>query len=113
MEGHLILVLFLLGIAGVLKKDNLVKKIIALNILNTSLIMLFVYLGSLSGDQVPILLRGVTNIVDPIPQALMLTDIVIGICVTALALVLVQKMYKSYKTLSLRRIEEVSKSEHD
>jgi multicomponent Na+:H+ antiporter subunit C len=103
---YLILALFLLGVWGLVRKDNMIKKVIALSLVNSSLIVAFVYLGSLSGSTAPILLRGVKDVVDPLPQALMLTAIVIGICLTALALVLVARIHRHYGTLNIRRIEQ-------
>jgi len=114
---YLILALFLLGIWGLVRKDNLIKKVIALNIVNSALIVLFVYMGSLSGSTAPILverlhpgegLRRLADIVDPLPQALMLTDIVIGICLTALALTLAARIYRRFGTLDIRRLEKAA-----
>jgi len=123
---YLILALFLIGIWGLVRKDNLIKKVIALNIVNSALIVLFVYLGSLSGSTAPILverlqrgarggeaqslegLRRVADFVDPLPQALMLTDIVIGICLTALALTLAARIYRCYGTLDIRLLEKAA-----
>jgi multicomponent Na+:H+ antiporter subunit C len=44
--------------------------------------------------------------VDPLPQALMLTAIVVGVCVMALALVLVYRLYARFRTLDVREIEQ-------
>jgi multicomponent Na+:H+ antiporter subunit C len=107
----LILLLFLLGVWGLIGKRNLIKKVISLSILNSALVILFVYLGSLSGATAPIMLPGVANVVDPLPQALMLTAIVIGISLTALALVLVAKIHRRYGTLDIRRIEGAPEQE--
>lgn len=89
------------------KKDNLIKKVIALNILDSSIIILSIYLGSLGGSTAPIMEKGVKDVVDPLPQALMLTVIVIGICLTAFALSLILRIYQRYKTLSISRIEKL------
>lgn len=105
MAGYLIIALFLLGIWGLIYKHNLIKKVIALNIINSAIVVLFVYQGSLSGQLAPILVEGVSNVVDPLPQALMLTAIVVGVCLTALALVLVYKIYQEYHTCDIRKIE--------
>jgi multicomponent Na+:H+ antiporter subunit C len=107
IAGYLMLALFLLGIWGILSKRNLIKKVIALSLINNSIIIMFVYLGSLSGKDAPILVAGIVDIVDPIPQALMLTAIVVGICITSLALALVYKMYQQYHTLDIVSIERI------
>jgi len=109
----LIIVLFLLGFWGLLSKRNLLKKIIALNILNSTVIVLFITMGSQSGESAPILVEGVRSIVDPLPQALMLTAIVIGVSVTAFGVCLVYKIFQKYGTLDMARIEREHLAEHE
>ena len=111
MAGLLIIILFILGIWGMVKKDNLIKKVIALNIFNSSIVIFFIYLGSRTGSTAPIMERGIKDIVDPLPQALMLTAIVIGISLTALALSFIVKIYRRYKTLSICKIQKKLKNE--
>jgi multicomponent Na+:H+ antiporter subunit C len=112
MPIYFIIILFLLGVWGMVTKDNLIKKVIALNILNGSIVILFVYLGSRTGSTAPIMEEGMKGMaVDPLPQALTLTAIVIGICLTALALSLVLRIYHQHGTLSTSRIEESSRNE--
>ena len=53
MAAYLILALFLLGLWGLLWKSNLIKKVISLSLINSALVILFVYLGSLSGSTGP------------------------------------------------------------
>lgn len=108
---YLIIAIFIVGIWGLVAKDNLIKKIIGLNILNSGIVLFFVYIGSFQGTTAPIMEKGIKDVVDPIPQALMLAAIVIGICLTALALALVLKLYQKYKTLSISQIEKMSKDE--
>ncbi len=113
MVPYLVLALFLLGIWGLIYKENLVKKVIALSLVNAAMVILFVWLGSLAGSSAPISLEPGAVAVDPLPQALMLTMIVIGISVTALALVLVVRIHRSFGTLDLRRIERAMKEEDE
>lgn len=110
-NGAMIFAIFLVGAWGLVVKRHLIKKVIALNIISSAIVILFIYLGSLQGASAPILVDGVSNIVDPIPQALMLTAIVVGVCTTALALVLAYKIYRVYQTLDLTEIER--NAEHD
>lgn len=108
MSWYLIAAIFVVGIWGVIAIPNLIKKVIALSIANSAIIVFFVYFGSLSGRTAPILSpdapAGVPP-VDPLPQALMLTAIVVGVCITALALALIYRLYKRYGTLDARAIE--------
>lgn len=110
---YLILTLLVIGAWGLLRKRNLIKKVIALNIINSAIVMLFLYGGSFSGNSAPILVEGVTDIVDPIPQALMLTAIVVGVCLTALALALIYLMYQRYHSLDIADIEAKMQHEYE
>lgn len=110
---YVIVALFVVGVWGLIRRRNLVKKVIALSIMNSAIVMLFIYGGSLSGTKAPILAEGVTDIVDPLPQALMLTAIVVGVCITALALALVYKIYQHYQTLDIAQIEHMIRQEDE
>ncbi|MDX9800039.1 MAG: cation:proton antiporter subunit C [Spirochaetia bacterium] len=105
----LIAALFIVGVCGLILAKNLVKKVIALGIINSTVIILFIYTGSFSGDLAPIILSGMENIVDPVPQALMLTAIVVGLCITALALALIYRLFQLYGSLDISEIEKKAK----
>jgi len=105
MATHISIVLLLIGLYGLMAKRNLIKKIMGLYILDSGVILYFVSVGYRSGASAPILDKGVEKVVDPIPQALMLTAIVIGICVTALALSIAVKIYEKYKTLDIEELK--------
>jgi len=110
IERILLLILFLVGFSGILIKKNIVKKIIGLNILNSAVVMFFIVEGRTVGERSPILDPGVSNVVDPVPQALMLTAIVIGVCITALALALAFRLYKAAGSFD---IDTIKASLHD
>lgn len=101
----LLLLLFLLGFYGLIVQKNMIKKVFALSIQNQAVILLFILEGSRIGDRAPIVNEGQQIFVDPIPQALMLTAIVVGICVTALALALVYRLYQKYASLDVEEIQ--------
>lgn len=105
MSLYLIGAIFLVGLWGVIAIPNLIKKVVALSFANSAIILFFIYFGSLSGEGAPILTEGAARPVDPLPQALMLTAIVVGVCVVALALVLVYRLYLRHETLDIREIE--------
>jgi len=111
VAGAVILLLILVGVAGVILADNLIKKVMSLSILNSALVILFVWGGSLTGSEAPIMLEGVRDIVDPLPQAVMLTAIVVGICLTAVALAIVLQVHRRYGTVSRRRVEELARND--
>ena len=104
MAWYLIAAIFVVGLWGVIADPHMIRKVIALSIANSAIIMLFVYFAAQSGDTAPIL-TGEGTPVDPLPHALMLTAIVVGICIVALALVLVYRLYVRYGTLDMREIE--------
>ena len=105
------LFVFVIGLYGVTSKNNLIKKIMGLTIMNGSIVLFFISIGYRKGGLAPILEKGTidgapTIVVDPLPQALMLTAIVIGISVTALALALIVKIYSKYKTLDIQQLSK-------
>jgi len=106
------LLVFMIGLYGVMSKNNLIKKIMGLTIMNGSIVLFFISIGYRKGGFAPILEKGMTGgipttiVVDPLPQALMLTAIVIGISVTALALALIVKIYSKYKTLDIQQLSK-------
>ena len=101
----LIAAVFLVGLWGVIVEAHLIRKIVGLSIAHNAVIMVFVYYGSISGDTAPIHVAAGFDPVDPIPQALMLTAIVVGICVVAVALVLVYRLFLRFGTLDATEIE--------
>ena len=105
LSWYLIGAIFLVGMWAVLALPNLIKKVVGLSIANGAVIMFFIYYGSLSGDTAPILTGAEGTPVDPLPQALMLTAIVVGVCIVALALALVYRLYRRFETLDIREIE--------
>ncbi|MEE8168571.1 MAG: cation:proton antiporter subunit C [Candidatus Hydrothermarchaeales archaeon] len=103
--------LFLIGLYTVITKRNLIKKIIGMNIMDTSVFLFFISMGSVRGGIAPIVIPGVENpiYVNPLPQALILTAIVVAVSVTAFALGLIVKLYDQYGTLDADKIREIRK----
>jgi multicomponent Na+:H+ antiporter subunit C len=101
--------LILLGLYIILIKRNLIKVIIGLGILDTGVNLFLISVGYIAKGTAPIFSRsGIDSrhMVDPVPQALVLTAIVIGVAVSALALSLAIRLYQHYGTLNLRKIKE-------
>ncbi len=101
---------FLVGFYGLIMSRNVIKSIISLNIIQTSLILLFINLSGNAGSGIPII--GVEKLppVDPLPQALMITAIVIGASITALSLMLTVKIFHYYGTLDWHEILEMKEA---
>jgi len=100
------IIIILIGIYGVLTKKNMIKIIMSLYVMNSGVILFFVSLGYVAGGQAAIFESSNTLMVDPLPQAVMLTAIVIGLGITSLALALVIKIYDEYKTLNTSELLE-------
>lgn len=103
----LVLMTILIGFLGVLIKKNLIMKIISMDVMSTGVVALFVLISARSGLFTPIFTAGRTvAYADPVPQAVILTAIVIGFSIQALMLVGVMKLSKDNPTLETEAIEK-------
>lgn len=102
-------VLFVIGFHTMLTHSNLIKKVIAMNIMDTSVFLLFVTIGYVHGGKPPIMdsMAPEGVYINPLPSALILTGIIVAISVTAFALSLVVKIYKFYGTIDADEIAEI------
>jgi len=106
--------LILIGLYAVLLKKHLTKIVIGLSIIDAGIHLLFVAIGYIDKGTAPIfspkgiemMAQGKT-MVDPVPQALVLTAIVIGFVVTAVALSLVIRLYRHNKTARIDQIKSL------
>jgi multicomponent Na+:H+ antiporter subunit C len=102
-----------ISIYGIVARPSLAKKIISLTILGDSLNVLAIFIGFRVFSIPPVLVPGVELdrfvglAVDPLPQALVLTAIVIGLAVTLFLVFLALQVYRLYGTLDTRRIREL------
>jgi len=99
--------LILIGLYIMLIKKNLIKIIIGLSIIDTGVNILLITMGYLRNGTAPIFSKEnllPSRMVDPIPQALVLTAIVIGVAILALALALAIVLYRHYGTLNVSKI---------
>jgi multicomponent Na+:H+ antiporter subunit C len=95
----------LCGFFGTLLKKNLVMKIISMDVMSTGVIAYYVLVASRNGLFTPILSEGEKGYADPVPQAVILTAIVIGFSIQALMLVGVMKLSRDNPTLEISDIE--------
>ena len=106
----LAILLFLIGFYALIAKRNLIKKIIGFNIMEYAINLLFIIIGYRAYGEAPILnaqnMTG-TVFVDPLPQALVLTSIVIGLGVTAVMVGLAVKLYQHYGTFDIAEIRRL------
>ncbi len=91
--------LMLLGLYATIASDNLVKKVVGLNIFQTSVFFLFITMGKVGGGTAPIADSQYTLYSNPLPHVLILTAIVVSVATTALALALVIRIRESYSSI--------------
>ncbi|MGK7941549.1 MAG: NADH-quinone oxidoreductase subunit K [Crocosphaera sp.] len=97
----------LLGFFGIIFKHNIMMKIIAMDVMSTGVIAYYVLVASRSGLVTPIIDNiNNKNYADPVPQAVILTAIVIGFSIQALMLVGVTKLAQNNPTLETNEIEK-------
>ena len=103
------IILFLVGLFGVLVKRNLIKMIISVSIMDYALFLLLALIGYRSEAMPPIELKGVEYVkfVDPLPQAIVLTAIVIGLATTALLVGIAVRIYQKYGTFDIEKIRKL------
>ncbi len=105
--------LILIGIFGILTQKNLLKIVIGFTLFDTGTHLVMVSIAYVRGRTAPIIDEtinvsdAVNRIVDPLPQALVLTAIVIGLGVTALMLAYILKLNKEHKSLDIASFKDL------
>lgn len=106
-------ILILIGLYGALTNRNILRMIVAFTVANTGVNLVLVAVGYIHGRTAPILddavpvTEAVARIIDPVPQALVLTAIVIGVGVTALMLTFAYKLYATKGSLDISKYTEL------
>ena len=95
----IVIFLMMAGFYNVIARGNLIKKLIGLNIFQTSVFLLYISMGKVDGGTAPIVAEGVTTYSNPLPHVLILTAIVVGIATTAVGLGLVVRIREAYGTI--------------
>jgi multicomponent Na+:H+ antiporter subunit C len=103
------IILMFTGLYGVIAKNNIIKKLIGMNIFQTSIILFYVSLSAKLDATIPIItetdkykadtLIDASNYMNPLPHVLMLTAIVVSVATIGVALALAIKVYRTYETL--------------
>ncbi len=118
--GHLpywlFIILMLSGLFIVVSRGNLIKKIVGLNIFQTSVFMFYISIGKMKGGTAPILLdksasSSAVIYSNPLPHVLILTAIVVGIATTALGLALIIKIREEYDTVEEDDIQKMDQND--
>jgi len=100
--------LMMIGLWALISKNNLVKKIIGMNILQTAVILFFISIGAKNNATIPIIVHGhdaghhaveAASYINPLPHVLMLTAIVVAVATLGVALALAIRVHQKYQTL--------------
>lgn len=103
-----------LGTLGMLLTPNLIKKILALGIVETSVTLFYTAISSKSGTSAPIIPSlpiEELQYADPVPQAVVITSIVIGFTILSLLLVFTIMLHNRYHTVDVNLIEKILEGE--
>ena len=105
----LCLVLFSIGLYCILRKRNIIKIIVGIIIAEYAVNLFFILVSYRMGGRAPIHSPDVKieNMVDPLPQAVVLTAIVIGLATTALLVAIAMRIYEKYGTFDITKIREL------
>ncbi len=97
---YLVIALMMTGFYAVVARGNMVKKMVGLNIFQTSVFMLYISMGKVADGTAPIL-TGDPNTVysNPLPHVLILTAIVVGVATTAVGYALIIRIHESFGTI--------------
>jgi multicomponent Na+:H+ antiporter subunit C len=108
------IILMMLGLYAMIVKKNLVKKIIGMNIFQTSIILFYISVGAKEQATIPIIEHShgteahqiqAINYINPLPHVLMLTAIVVSVATLGVALALAIRVYRQYGTLEENEIQ--------
>jgi len=107
------IILFFISFFGIITSSNIVKSIVMIIVMQTAVIMFWLGIGARAGVTPPIFediayVGDFAAIADPLPQALMLTAIIIGIAVTAINITLLNALLRKYKTVEWKAMEQAA-----
>lgn len=122
LVGHyfywFIFLLMTIGLAGIVLKRNLIKKVIGMSILQVAIILFFVASASKWEATVPILDPALgsaetARYINPLPHCLMLTAIVVGVATSGVAFALIISIWRRFRTLDENELLEKLKHDPD
>jgi multicomponent Na+:H+ antiporter subunit C len=101
----IVIFLMMAGFYVVIARGNLVKKIVGLNVFQTSVFVLYISMGKVQGGTAPIVDSGAAVYSNPLPHVLILTAIVVGVATTALGLALAVRIKEAYGSVEEDEIQ--------
>ena len=109
----IVVVLMMAGFYTVIAFDNLIKKMVGLTIFQTSVFILYISMGKVSGGTAPILTGKPEVFSNPLPHVLILTAIVVGISTTALGLAIIVRIREAYGTVEEDEIQALDEKQDE
>ncbi len=105
------ILLMMAGLYIVIDHTNLLKKLVGLNIFQTSIFILFISMGKVDGGTAPILENGYSVFSNPLPHVLILTAIVVSVATTAVGLALVVNINRRFQSIDEQELEKIELEE--
>lgn len=105
------LILYCVGFYGLLARRNMIRTIISLGIIQSAIILFFLAINHHSAMIPPIGSTSAEAVADPLPQALMITAIVIGVSVTAVSLTMFISLYHRYGSTNWKKVQRKRREE--
>ena len=109
----IVIVLMMIGFYIIIAHGHLIKKIVGLNIFQTSVFIFYISLGKVEGGTAPIWQEGILLYSNPLPHVLILTAIVVGIATTALGLALTIRLKEAYGTIDEDQIQAMDNQDKE
>lgn len=101
------MLLFCIGLSMLVTKSNLLKKLLGLNVMETAVFAFLVTAGAVESGNAPIMVEGARGpFTNPLPQAMVITGIVVAVSVTAVALALIVQIHAHYGTIEVDELKE-------
>lgn len=100
-----VIFLMMTGFYIVMASRNLIKKMVGLSLFQTSVFILYISMGKISGGTAPILAEPGTVYSNPLPHVLILTAIVVGVATLALSMALIVRIQETYGTIEEDEIQ--------
>ena len=111
------ILIFFISFFGIISSNNIVKSIVLIILMQTAVVLFWLGVGSRFGVIPPILeyyivyVTDLDAIADPLPQALMLTAIIIGIAVTAINITMLNALFRKHNTVSWQAMQGMAREE--
>ena len=108
MSAQISILVVLIGLAGIAFNKNIVMKIVSLDVMNLGVVMFFVALGYEKG-RLPPIITGNFEYADPVPQAVIITAIVIGFSILTLSISIASMLVEETKRIDSDDLEKIAR----